>query len=262
MDIKKLKEENLQFNIYINNYGTELDEYGEYDCYNVILDKRMLISNKDRLNLIRELKDSYSLAEGEKSIEILDRGVIIGKIDFKILNKVLSLGYMISEMESYKGDAGVCACEIHLNKLYHKVKGRRLAYIHDIYLKDEYHLSFNEELVLRNVISFLKNVYRVSNIVARPIARELDENERYIHRYEYYLTEYLHYNLYRDNMSGYVMPYYPDIEKVMKALDNLNIVDLKKARSGYSNKVIKAQTPYINCGMKLISKEAGVLAII
>lgn len=262
MESKNIKEEDLKFRLSINDYDSYPDEDGEYPYYDIILDESFFISNHDRLNLIKELKESRDAGEGEKGIGILYKDNRIGSISFKVLDKVSSIYHLISEMEAFKGDAGVCACEIHLNKLYNKVRGKRLVYIHYINLNDEYNTYANEEIILRNLILLLKKIYRVKNIFARPIARDLEENEMHIHRHEYYLTEYLHYRIYRELMVGYVMSYYQDIPEVVKALDNLSELEIKRARKGYLNKLYEAQLPYINCGMKVISKEAGVLAII
>lgn len=257
----------LRLKVSITDYTKPInDEYGdEYDWYEVFLNDKMDLCKKDRENMLRSLKEYCSSKDTEEllneRIVIYNGDLNIGRVDIYMYDKIKSISEFISLSEAKSGDAGVCACSIVDNGLFKSlVSGRRYAYIEWINLNEEYKCEYNESMVLKKILEFLKLNYNVKRVFSRPIAINLSDDEVIAMRTSYHEVETKYFSKYGRYMVGYVRSYYADAGANIKFLSSLNDEKYDKLFENYAAKRNLIQSAYNSVGMNLISgEEIGVM---
>ena len=258
-DIKK-NITKLSFCIDIINHDMPFEEDG-YGEYTLKINDDMKLSEKDKSNELRTLREISNFLEGDMAtitLAVYNEDAKIGTVTCYLIDKVKSIASFVGDSECKSGDAGVCACEIVENKLFKKlVQHKRYANIEWINLDEEYKTIENELMVLEKIVLYLKNVYEVKHVFTRPVPYDLTEEEWDYLRTCYFDIELDYYVKYGQYMVGYVYTYYTDIPQITRKFDNMPISNIVKIMKNYMIKQEEIHDAYKKKGFRLLGKNFG-----
>lgn len=257
----------LIFKLDVDDHDKPIyDEDGwliDYEFHKIEAKGDMKLGEVDKIYLNKELKMIDKKREDvggniiDKRIAIYKGDEYIGEIMCNFSARIRSKEDFIYEAEILSGCAGVVACEVVSRKLYTKlVRNKGFAYIHYIRLNDGYDDLENESIVLRKLMSFIKENYGMERVFARPEAYDLNEDEYKCMRILNKDIEELFYLEY-PFVVGYVESYYKDVPEYYKYFYSMSEDQIKAIRDSYESKKKIVQDVYRRHGFELIGMEVS-----